>query len=383
MRAWGSFLSPLCSAASLLAAVHAQQYQGTPSANTLPPVDGATVEFFRINDTLGRNSTLINYFSLDSDHDRSKVTRALLINTAFDGRPDIHFRAARDARNLATLNNSAVQRETAAILVPLWFDPGDNVQGDALVWTEGANYSTGDDNLHPADRAVSSFDVMDQILQWFDSEYPNLAEIVVAGHSLGGQATHRHAAVGAVLPLRPQVKVVHYIADPSSYVWLSRSRPGPLPRSHCPGFDDWRDGLSNYPLDYSAELVAAGAGAVLARFQIRNVVFAHGLNDTGENAATCGPFTTGATRKDRMLNFIKEFPPDPEDNVDFLPGVSHNTHEVFTSEAGVQRLFLDNFDGSGWRAPDMGPRQTSFDSPDPGPRDHKHRYEILPHELCS
>ena len=63
-----------------------------------------------------------NYFSLPEDHDPTLVQRAVIVNTAFDGLPEYHFEAARDARNLATAVNSAVQRETAAIFVPLWFD---------------------------------------------------------------------------------------------------------------------------------------------------------------------------------------------------------------------------------------------------------------------
>ena len=43
-------------------------------------------------------------------------------------------------------------------------------------------------------------------------------------------------------------------------------------------------------------------------------------------------------REERMLNFIKEFQPGPEDNVDYVPGVGHNTTGMFSSDAGVQRL---------------------------------------------
>ena len=45
-----------------------------------------------------------------------------------------------------------------------------------------------------------------------------------------------------------------------------------------------------------------------------------------------------ATRFSRMLNFIKAFPPGPEDSVDYVPGVSHNTTGMFVSDAGIHRL---------------------------------------------
>ena len=52
-----------------------------------------------------------------------------------------------------------------------------------------AAYTAGDDNMLPKSRSVSSYDVMDQVVQWFDAAHPNLHEIVIAGHSLGGQFT--------------------------------------------------------------------------------------------------------------------------------------------------------------------------------------------------
>ena len=39
--------------------VLAQQYEGTHENNTLPSVDGARVEYFRIKDSQDRNATLI------------------------------------------------------------------------------------------------------------------------------------------------------------------------------------------------------------------------------------------------------------------------------------------------------------------------------------
>ena len=36
-----------------------QQYEGDVEANTLPAVDGASIEFFRIKDSQGQNSTLV------------------------------------------------------------------------------------------------------------------------------------------------------------------------------------------------------------------------------------------------------------------------------------------------------------------------------------
>ena len=52
-----------------------------------------------------------------------------------------------------------------------------------------SGYTGGANNVSPDSRNVSSFEVLDQIVTWFDETYPNLNEIVIAGHSMGGQAT--------------------------------------------------------------------------------------------------------------------------------------------------------------------------------------------------
>ena len=54
---------------------------------------------------------------------------------------------------------------------------------------DGSYYASGFDNILPTTRTVSSFQVLDQVITWFNATYPNLNEIVIAGHSLGGQAT--------------------------------------------------------------------------------------------------------------------------------------------------------------------------------------------------
>ena len=53
----------------------------------------------------------------------------------------------------------------------------------------GASYASGEHNVLPDSREVSSYDTLDQVITWFDATYPNLHQIVIAGHSMGGQAT--------------------------------------------------------------------------------------------------------------------------------------------------------------------------------------------------
>ena len=203
--------------------------------------------------------------------------------------------------------------------------------------------------------------------------FPNLNQIVIAGHSLGAQTVQRYAAIGNQLNTRSPIS--YWVGNPNSYVWLSTSRP--LSTSSCPTYDYYRDGYTNfteYPMTYGQSLVTSGRSAILANFNSKAINYARGTQDLGDDSTTCAPYTAGANRNERFFNFIKAFPvscPDPAgrncDTVDFV-NAGHDAGAMFASQAGMSRLFYDNWSGNGSRAYDLGyPRQQTGDDPFPDP----------------
>lgn len=65
-------------------------------------------------------------------------------------------------------------------------------------------WSAGNNNILPVGQNVSSFDVLDQIVEYYNDEtlFPVMQQVVIAGHSQGAQFVHRYAAVGKVMDLR-------------------------------------------------------------------------------------------------------------------------------------------------------------------------------------
>jgi hypothetical protein len=70
-------------------------------------------------------------------------------------------------------------------------------------------------------KSVSSFAVLDQMIQYFDNKtlFPDMQQIVVGGHSAGGQTTQRYVMVGNQLKTKSPVH--YYVANPNSYGWFS------------------------------------------------------------------------------------------------------------------------------------------------------------------
>jgi hypothetical protein len=162
------------------------------------------------------------------------------------------------------------------------------------------------------------------------------------------------------------VPMTYWAGDPNSFAWLNSSRPI-NPTSNCKTYDDWRDGLSNYDVKYGSKLVAKGPAAVEKNFRTRRFVYARGLKDFGNDEDDCPPVSQGANRGTRFYNFLNFFRPEKPQFVDYFPNVGHDAPTIYNSRAGIQRFYLDNWDGTGDYAPDQGPRMLDFDNPNPDP----------------
>lgn len=218
---------------------YAQQYEGQAIPNSLPTTPGSTITYFKVNDGKGGSTTLINYFSRPNGkkQDSTKVKRAIVVLHGLNRDPATYFSTMWATIGDANKINKDVTEGSVAIMAP-YFPSGDDKgtgcvstrslfawaslltpfvrypwddskpagQGstsNALVW-RGSQWAYGENNQYPHyQQTVSSYDVLDQILHYFDNKalYPNLNQIVIAGHSLGAQMVHRYAAVGKDLNL--------------------------------------------------------------------------------------------------------------------------------------------------------------------------------------
>ena len=114
----------------------------------------------------------------------------------------------------------------------------------ALVW-KSSQWSAGANNQYPYySQTTSSYTVLDTLVQYFDDRtlFPNMKQIVVAGHSLGAQTVQRYAAIGKQLGTKSPV--TYWVGNPNSYVWLDTNRP--LSTTSCPEYDFYRDGYTNF-----------------------------------------------------------------------------------------------------------------------------------------
>jgi len=99
-------------------------------------------------------------------------------------------------------------------------------------WKFGGVASNGNDRV-----STSSFAVVDAIVEHFanSGHFPNLTDIVVIGHSAGGQFTMRYAAANQA-DLPDDVRMRYMPCNPGTYMFLNALRPTDHTIDHFPDY---------------------------------------------------------------------------------------------------------------------------------------------------
>jgi len=116
---------------------------------------------------------------------------------------------------------------------------GDKLEPHEVSWScHGDSWRSG--GVASSDAKLTSFDFVDELLRKMADKavFPNLTEVVVAGHSAGGQFVARYAMANRVQD-GLGVKVKYVVANPSSYAWPDGSRP--LPQDAVAAANEWKE----------------------------------------------------------------------------------------------------------------------------------------------
>lgn len=278
------------------------------------------------------------YFSTSSLDGDSTVTRALIVVHGVLRDADYYYDtgviAANDARALAQTIVIAPQFVERSELAGLSVSP------KTLYWSGG--WPGGSDAIAPA--PISTYDVFDALLARLSDaqRFPKLREIVLAGHSAGGQIVQRYAVVGKAPQLDPGARVpVHLIvSNPSSYFYFTDWRP--VPQKNCPDYDRWRYGLTGAP-----RYVTGTDAQLEGRYIARHVTYLMGTADTNPTEEdldkSCGGEAQGPYRFARAKYYIayigRRHPNGTNQDYAFVEGVGHDNRRMFSSTCGLAVLF--------------------------------------------
>jgi hypothetical protein len=234
---------------------------------------------------------------------------------------------------------------------------GDAVEPGEWFWTN-EGWKAG---LAALNGSVTSYDIMDRILECFNdaARWPDLREVVVAGHSAGGQYVQRYAAFNRQEP-KMRVRVRYVPANPSSYVYLDGLRLSQggvcTPQGECTGeFREYWDGANcttynhyRYGLE-KLEGYAAGMNPeqIRKQFAARDVTYLVGELDTNTADPTldrsCPAQAQGPNRRERGITFWNYMKQRYQARHGFgiAAGCGHAAVCVFAGSAGVKAVFRD------------------------------------------
>ena len=311
------------------------------------PVDHVAHSSLRVTTSAGTGLLPI-YLSSDLSKPQPGVTRVIVIFHGKGRNAEGYFRSTNDAVESAGKEG----RGGTIVIAPQFLIEEDveahHLDPNVLRWHH-ERWEGGENAVGPV--PISSFDAIDAVLaQLADrSRFPDLVQVVLAGHSGGGQILQRYAVVGrgeAVLA-KAGVRVRYVVANPSSYVYFSEDRPvssgafapysGP-----CKSFNRWKYGLQAPP-----PYVGQAAADIEENYSRRDVIYLLGTADTDPHhpdldvsceAEAEGPYRLA--RGEAYFAYLKSRHAAAfSQRLWKVPGVAHDERGMFHSSCGMAALF--------------------------------------------
>lgn len=341
---------------------------------------------------------------------------------------------ARNANSYWTVLNNAwakardagfgSARPNSIRVAPLFFSTAEDqgaYNATELAWGDSNAWTAGEASTHPAGSAVSSFTVLDMLLNRFGNRaaYPKMKYITFIAHGGGAQMLQRYAVLGAPNPDPSRLSVRYVVGDPSSELYFTQDRPVGVDQASCPTWNDYRYGLNKYTANYGA-LSPARAPALFKAYAAKEVRYVVGLNDTtsAKGDQTCMAHAVGGQkRRNRSLaywkyihllsgttnpaslrNFPGTFPAlDANDGqtkqkniprssgtvlakfrgvklrhtLTLVDGAGHSASKVYSSAAGRNALFADQKSSGGGTVPDYSQELTGYTADAAGARNYR------------
>ena len=341
------------------------QLSARPASGPCTSATQACTEWVQLGGGPAR-SLIYTTYSLDTRNDR--IRRALIMVHGTNRNADHYFETATAAAFLAGALDDAV------VISPR-IASADGSCHDQLAENE-VSWGCGGDSWRSGGTApgksLTSFDFVDAILKKLANKnvFPNMAAIVIAGHSAGGQFVARYEMANRVHETLG-VPVTYVVANPSSYAWPDATRPlpqgdataenaalgwktetphtdytyGPYkPQGNCQNadtYDKWPFGLEQRTGGYTA---GVPDDQLKKQLVSRPTTYLLSQVDTlplGGFDSSCNAMAQGATRRARgeaYVKFVNEHL-GAKHAVKIVPECGHNDRCVYTTSEVLPVIF--------------------------------------------
>jgi pimeloyl-ACP methyl ester carboxylesterase len=290
----------------------------------------------------------------------SAITRVVILQHGINRDGDNAFNEAN-----AALHNSGANIDNTLLVAPQFWNDVDASAGKVPSGTpywHDEDWSLGFDSMDS--RHLSSFTVIDDFVKKFAdaNQFPNVTQIVVAGHSGGAQMYSRYAAFNTVHgSVRSAILVKYVIANPGTHMYFTPDRAtasvatggtnfAPYTGS-CAGFDTYKYGNGAYPSNFSYPHTLGGLDR-FKRLATRKTYYYQGSNDTVSYTASngpdneCGAVLSGNTRLARGVTnhhyqafLAARYSVVPDSLYRLVEGVGHDAGGMWNSSCAMTALY--------------------------------------------
>ncbi|CDW99769.1 hypothetical protein, partial [Sporisorium scitamineum] len=284
----GSSNPPWLSQVPFVQTPNAQNMQvgdGLMAWKEVPELDG-----FTLNRTFQVLPNLVMPMYISQSYkpgeDNSRIQRAII---TLPGKPRDSWKYANLFRNALTVAASnpanGISADQVMIVGPVFLNSDDKEAGavkEGELYWHGSQWQSGHKVRNEQPKVnLSSYHVLDNITDWIfkSGEFPSIKQVVLGGHSMGGQAVQRYAVLKKTKAYDDNVHF--WVGNPGSWAWLDDQRP--YQNETCKGWNSWGYGFGNVSsvIGYARRDVNASREAIVERFRSRKVHYAAGLADLG------------------------------------------------------------------------------------------------------
>jgi pimeloyl-ACP methyl ester carboxylesterase len=234
------------------------------------------------------------------------------------------------------------------ILAPLFPIAGDEVRSNELFWQPPNAWAQGDRSQN-LNRRLSSFEVIDRMIERVLTYHTKIESIAIVGHSAGGQFVQRYAGGTQIETRVENINFHYYVMNPSSYLYLNNYRPTPgetdfaIPANvNASEYNRYRYGLD----DRNNYMRRISRSELIENYVSRNVHYVLGEKDNDPNhedlARNCAAMLQGTNRLERGILFLahmNRFFSNHKHLLTVVPNAAHSSNQMYNSPEVRALLF--------------------------------------------
>lgn len=247
-------------------------------------------------------------------------------------------------------------QEKLLIISPAFYREDKTTLKDVVIWQTDPFWGNNRALYQNKEVTLSAFEVLDQLIEYILSSdnFPNIKQIVIIGHSAGGQFVNRYAASNTFMD-KYTIPVKFLVMAPSSYLYFSPKRANDENRTHFetpypknPAYNQWGYGVKKlYGFHKKYNVSANKIQKRYPTLKIRYLVGSEDVHLSNTLDMNAEAMLQGLNRKQRAITYYNHlqdhFGSEIIQNQDFfiIDGMGHSAKDLIESEKGKEFILFD------------------------------------------